>query len=140
MVQAFESGEDVLTKAPIAADTVADSISADLPRDRIKALAAVTETGGAYLRVTDDEILSAIPALARGSGVFTEPAGAAAYAGLLKAAGEGLVGPSDRVVVLATGNGLKDIASAMRAVTSAGTEPMRIEPSLDALREAMKGT
>jgi hypothetical protein len=41
---------------------------------------------------------------------------------------------------LATGNGLKDIASAMRAVSSAGTEPMRIEPSLDALREAMKGT
>jgi threonine synthase len=140
MVQAFESGEDVLTKAPIAADTVADSISADLPRDRIKALAAVTETDGVYLRVTDEEILSAIPALARGSGVFAEPAGAAAYAGLLKAAGEDLVGSSDRVVVLATGNGLKDIASAMRAVSSAGTEPMRIEPSLDALREAMKGT
>ena len=140
MVQAFESGEDVLTKAPIAADTVADSISADLPRDRIKALAAVVETDGAYLRVSDDEILAAIPALARGSGVFAEPAGAAAYAGLLKAAEEGLVASSDRVVVLATGNGLKDIASAMRAVTSVGTEPMRIEPSLDALREAMKGT
>ncbi len=139
MVQAFESGEDVLTKAPIAADTVADSISADLPRDRIKAMAAVVETEGAYLRVSDDEILSAIPELARGSGVFAEPAGAAAYAGLLKASKQGLVGASDRVVVLSTGNGLKDIASAMQAVTSVGTEPMRVEPNLDALREAMKG-
>lgn len=140
MVQAFESGEDVLTKAPIAADTLADSISADLPRDRIKALAAVVETDGAFLRVSDDEILSAIPALARGSGVFAEPAGAAPFAGVLKAAEQGLVGASDRVVVLSTGNGLKDIASARRAVSSVGTEPMRIEPSLDALREAMKGT
>lgn len=137
MVQAFESGDDVLTKAPINATTVADSISADLPRDRIKAMAAVTETGGAYLRVTDDEILAAIPTLARGSGVFAEPAGAAPYAGLLAAVDGGLVGADDRVVLLATGSGLKDVASAMRAVEAAGTRPMRIEPTLDALKEAL---
>jgi threonine synthase len=138
LVQAFESGEDVLTKAPIAADTVADSISADLPRDRIKAMAAVKETGGAYLRVTDDEILEAIPAMARGSGVFAEPAGAAAYAGLVAAVDRGLVGPSDRIVVLSTGNGLKDIASAMKAVAAVGTEPMHIMPTLDSLKEALE--
>jgi len=137
MVQAFESGEDVLMKAPIAADTVADSISADLPRDRIKAMAAVKETGGAYLRVTDGAILDAIPVMARGSGVFAEPAGAAAYAGLVAAADQGLVGSGDRVVVLSTGNGLKDIASAMKAVTSAGTVPMHILPTLDALKDAL---
>lgn len=138
LVQAFENHEDVLTKAPIAASTVADSISADLPRDRIKAMAAVVETGGAFLRIGDDEILSAIPLLARGSGVFAEPAGAASYAGLLAATGRGLVGPSDRVVVLATGSGLKDVASVMRSVSAAGTEPLRIEPSLDALTEALE--
>ena len=138
LVQAFENNEDVLTKEPIAADTVADSISADLPRDRIKAMAAVTETEGAYLRVADDEILAAVPVLARGSGVFAEPAGAAAYAGLIKAVERGLVGSSDRVVVLSTGSGLKDIASAMKAVTAVGTEPMVIEPSLEALKEALQ--
>lgn len=138
LVQAFENNEDVLTKEPIAADTVADSISADLPRDRIKAMAAVTETDGAYLRVSDDEILAAVPVLARGSGVFAEPAGAAAYAGLIKAVERGLVGSSDRVVVLSTGSGLKDVASAMKAVTAAGTEPMVIEPSLEALKEALQ--
>ena len=137
LVQAFESGEDVLTKPAIAADTVADSISADLPRDRVKAMAAVTETGGAYLRVSDDEILAAIPQLARGSGVFAEPAGAASYAGLLAASKRGLVGAEDRVVVLATGSGLKDVASALRAVEAAGTEPIRVEPSLDALKAAL---
>ena len=138
LVQAFESGEDVLTKAPIAADTVADSISADLPRDRIKAMAAVTETGGAYLRVSDDEILAAVPTLARGSGVFAEPAGATPYAGLLAAVEQGLVGADDRVVILATGSGLKDVASAMKAVAAVGTEPMRVDPNLEALKAALE--
>ena len=139
LVQAFESGEDVLTKEPIAADTVADSISADLPRDRVKAMAAVVETDGAFLRVTDDEILAAIPELARRSGVFAEPAGAAPYAGLLAASEQGLVGDGDRVVLLATGSGLKDVDSALEAVEAAGAKPIRIEPSLDALNAALKG-
>ncbi|MGI9586337.1 MAG: threonine synthase, partial [Acidimicrobiia bacterium] len=137
LVQAFESGEDVLTKAPIAANTVADSISADLPRDRIKAMAAVTETDGAYIRVTDDDILAAIPTLARGSGVFAEPAGAAPYAGLLSAVDRGLTSPSDRVVLLATGSGLKDVNSAMKAVAAVGTEPIRVDPNIDALKTAL---
>jgi threonine synthase len=138
LVQAFESGEDVLTKAPISANTLADSISADLPRDRIKAMAAVTETGGAYLRVSDDEILAAVPLLARGSGVFAEPAGAAAYAGLIEAVNRGLVSSTDEVVVLSTGSGLKDIAGAMKAVAAAGTSPMYVDPSLESLKTAMQ--
>ncbi len=137
MVQAFEKGEDVLTKPPISADTIADSISADLPRDRVKAMAAVTETDGAYLRVSDEAILDAIPAIARGSGVFAEPAGAAPYAGLLEAASRGLVSKDDKAVVLVTGSGLKDVTSAMKAVTSVGTTPMRIAPTLESLRAAL---
>jgi threonine synthase len=141
MVQAFESGEDILTKAPIAADTVADSISADLPRDRIKAMAAITETDGAYIRVSDDEILTALPLMARGSGVFAEPAGATAYAGLIEAVNRGLISATDEVVVLSTGSGLKDVASAMKAVTAAGTMPMVVDPTLEALKQALvKGT
>jgi len=135
MYQAWKNGEDILTKPPIEASTVADSISAGLPRDRIKALAAVTETDGAYIRVTDDEILQAIPALARGSGVFAEPAGATAYAGLVKAVNDGLVSADERIVVLNTGNGLKDIASAMKAVEAVGTRATRVAPKLEALKE-----
>ena len=138
LVQAFESGEDVLTKAPIAADTVADSISADLPRDRIKAMAAVVDTGGAYLRVDDDAILGAIPTLARGSGVFAEPAAAAAYAGLVAAVEQKLIGADESAVVLATGSGLKDVSSAMKAVAAIGTEPMRVQPNLDSLKAALQ--
>jgi threonine synthase len=137
LYQAWKNGEDVLTKPPIAAQTVADSISAGLPRDRLKAMAAVTETGGAYLTVSDEEILAAIPALARGCGVFAEPAGAAAHAGLLKAANQGLIAPDERVVVINTGNGLKDVASAMRAVGQVGPQPHHVAPTLDDLKRGM---
>ncbi len=135
--QAWQNGEDVLTKKPISANTVADSISAGLPRDRIKAMRAVTETGGAFIRVSDDEILHAIPDLARGSGVFAEPAGAAAFAGLVAAVREGLVSADERIVVLNTGNGLKDVASAMKAVEAIGTRAHHVAPNLEALKEVM---
>ncbi len=138
LAEAWETGEDVLRKPAIAAQTVADSISAGLPRDRIKAMAAVVETDGAYVTVDDDEILAAIPAMARASGVFGEPAGAAAYAGLLKAKEIGLLTADDKVVVLNTGSGLKDVASAVRAAGMAGSVSYEITPTLEAVRAVME--
>jgi threonine synthase len=82
--------------------------------------------------VSDEEILAAIPTLARGCGVFAEPAAAAAYAGLVKALEQDLIAPDERVVVLATGSGLKDVASVMKAVE---TEPPVVPPSLEAVRQ-----
>jgi len=137
MVQAWTNGEDVLAKQPIKANTIADSISAGLPRDRLKAMAAVKETGGSYLSVSDDEILEAIPELARGSGVFGEPAGAASYAGLVKAVQAKLVSKEERIVVLNTGSGLKDVAGAMKSVEMAGTKPYQVSTSIDELRSVI---
>ena len=133
LYDAWRTGIDAMQMTPIDAQTIADSISAGLPADRIKGLAAVRETNGAYIKVTDDEILAAIPVLARGSGVFAEPAGAAAYAGLVKAVAEGLVDPEERIVVLSTGNGLKDIASARKSVG----EPMVVDKDLAAVKKAL---
>ncbi|MGI9611033.1 MAG: threonine synthase [Acidimicrobiia bacterium] len=137
MTRAFESGADVATMPAISATTSADSISADLPRDRVKALAAVVDTGGAYLRVEDDHILRAIPEIAAATGVFAEPAASAAYAGLEVAAKQGLVGPEDHVVVISTGSGLKDVPSVLAGVSAIGAEPIRVPPSLGALETAM---
>jgi threonine synthase len=123
-----------LNMQPVDAHTLADSISAGLPRDRIKALRAVVETGGAYLRVSDQQILDAIPALARGCGVFAEPAAAAAYAGLVQAVQEGLVAPDDRIVVLSTGSGLKDAGAAIQATEAAPV----IAPELAAVERALE--
>ena len=134
IAEAWENGEDIVTKAPINAQTAADSISAGLPRDRIKALRAVTETNGAYVTVSDEAILAAIPKLAQGSGVFAEPAGAAAYAGLQKAVADGLVSAESRVVVINTGNGLKDVKGAMAGVALAGNAPNLVKTLSDVER------
>ncbi len=137
LAEAWERGEDVLTKPAIDAQTAADSISAGLPRDRLKAMAAVKETDGAYITVSDEEILAAIPAMARGSGVFAEPAGAAAYAGLVKAVERGMVSADERIVVLNTGSGLKDVTGAMKGVELSGTQAYRVAADLEDLRRVM---
>jgi threonine synthase len=139
LYEAWKNNEDVLTKPPINAQTVADSISAGLPRDRIKALTAVKETGGAYISISDHDILRAIPELARGAGVFAEPAGAAAYAGLVTAVDQGLVSGDETIVVLNTGNGLKDVAGAMQAVDLAGSKPFWVQPDFAALEQLVAG-
>jgi len=84
------------------------------------------------LIVPDSEILKAIAALGR-VGIFPEPAGATAYAGLLKALQEGKVSPEDSVLVLNTGSGLKDVRAAMQAVSEA---PI-IEPTLPAVKKLL---
>jgi len=131
MVQAFESGEDVVTKPEIQASTVADSIWAGLPRDRVKALAAVVDTDGAYLRVSDEEILAAIPQMAAATGVFAEPAAAAGLAGVTAARQAGLLSAADDVVVISTGSGLKDIPAAMQAVADADRSGVEVSPTID---------
>ncbi len=138
LYQAWKSGEDLLAKLPIDAKTVADSISAGLPRDRLKAMKAVRETDGAFICVSDDEILKAIPRMARESGVFGEPAGAAAYAGLLKAIETGLSGQNDRVVVINTGSGLKDVNSALKATQLTGTMPVTVKADPKALKQCLE--
>jgi len=117
------------TIKPVSAHTLADSISVDLPRDGVRAVRAVKETGGTYVNVSDEEILNAIAELGR-VGVFAEPAGATAYAGLVKGTATGVVGNADPILVLNTGNGLKDVRAALSAVESA---PI-IEPTLSALK------
>ncbi len=117
----------------VSSNTLADSISVDLPRDGVRAVRAASQTGGAYLAVTDEEILAAIRDLARWEGVFVEPAGATSYAGLVKAVEMGMIGPNDNIVVQNTGSGLKDVKAAMRAVSEA---PI-IDPDLEALKAAM---
>jgi len=130
IANAYFSDTEQIT--PVHAHTIADSISVDLPRDGVRAIRAARETNGGYILVSDDETLAAVAQL--GSvGIFAEPAGATAYAGLVKATRSRIINPDDHVLVLNTGSGLKDIGAAMQAVK----QPPIIEPSLDALRKLM---
>ncbi len=133
LYDAWIHNTDPLDMTPIQVHTIADSIRVSLPRDRIKAMQAVLETDGAFISVTDEEILAAIPTLARKAGVFAEPAGATPYAGLVKAVSSGMVAPHEHVVVVVTGNGLKDVASASKSVGAL----IAIEPTLEAVKAAV---
>lgn len=130
IANAFHANTETIT--PVAATTIADSISVDLPRDGVRAVRAAKETGGTYITVNDDQIIQSIAELGK-MGIFAEPAGATAYAGLAQAVVSGIVGSKDPVLVMNTGSGLKDVRAAMQAVQSA---PI-IEPTLDAVKKIL---
>lgn len=110
LARAFDSG--VFLRA--AGHTVADSISVDVPRNGFHALRQLREHGGQVARVSDEQILAAQVRLSRSAGLFAEPAGAAAFAGFLEARPR--LPKAAVTVVLVTGNGLKDTATAGRSV------------------------
>ena len=124
--RAFEADQPVKTVSP---RTIADSIAVGHPRDALKALRAVRESDGFMVAVSDEEILEAMGLLARETGVFGEPAGVAGFAGLRKALSDGRVKAHQRVVVVVTGSGLKDVDSALQAAA----KPTEIEPTLAAV-------
>jgi len=119
---------------PAEENTIADSIAVGVPRNPEKALRAVRDSGGTMVAVSDGDILDAMSLLGRTSGIFGEPAGVAGLAGLKYMVGNGVIRADERVVVIVTGNGLKDVKN---AIAAAG-EPIKVEPFLDNLVEELK--
>ncbi len=101
------------------ATTYADSINCPVPRNWRKAVNAVRECNGAYVSVTDEQIMAAVRETGRLTGVFAEPAAATAVAGVAEAVRQGIIPRDAFVVAMITGNGLKDTAGAMKAVGKA---------------------
>jgi threonine synthase len=110
IVSAFLRGGEIEPLSETA--TIADSIAVGCPRDGVKALRAVRTTSGAMIAVSDVEILVAQRTLASKGGIFAEPASAASFAGLRKALENGMIQRKESVVILLTGHGLKDTATA----------------------------
>ncbi len=133
LVRAWQGGLRAEEMPPEEAHTLADSISAGIPRDRAKALRAVRETGGAFVSVSDEAILAAIPKFAQLTGVFAEPSCAILHPGAARARALGYLHPDDEVVFLATGSGLKDIRRAQQSVGGG----VRVAPDLAAIRHAL---
>ena len=118
---------------PVTPNTIADSISVGIPRSGIMAVKYVRESNGFGVAVSDSLIIDSIRYLGNKSGIFAEPAGVTSFAGYIKALDENLVSKEDKVVVIITGNGLKDIDSAMKSVG----QPIFIEPNLENVKRAL---
>lgn len=119
---------------PAEENTIADSIAVGVPRNPEKGLRAVRESGGTMVAVGDDDILEAMRLLGHTSGIFGEPAGVAGLAGLKYMVGNSVIQADEEVVVIVTGNGLKDVKN---AIAAAG-EPVRVTPSLDNLMDELQ--
>jgi threonine synthase len=116
----------------VKASTSADSISVDRPRDGLAAVKGILQSGGETVTVPDDEILAAIPEMARTTGVFAEPAAAAPWAAVKQLVRNGEIEADELVVCIVSGSGLKDIANVQK---TAG-EPLIIDASIDAIKTA----
>lgn len=77
-------------------------------------IAACRVSGGNGHLASDDEVYSLQARLAREEGVFSEPAGAVALAGALKAAARDEIDSNATIVCLVTGSGFKDGGSLAR--------------------------
>lgn len=98
-------------------ETVATAIRIGNPASAQQALEARDESGGLIDSVTDEQILAAQAYLAAKEGLFVEPASASGVAGLLQLHARGQVEPGQLMVITVTGNGLKDIDTALTGHT-----------------------
>jgi threonine synthase len=112
IVRAFHENQDPLDITPWNSNqTVAGGLADPFPWDGDAALKYLKLTNGTAVSVPDDAIEEALVALGKFEGIFAEPSGVAALAGLRKLVGEGIIDPSDEVVIPITGSGFKDLAT-----------------------------
>jgi threonine synthase len=133
IVAAFQHGADEVT-AVEKPFTVCTAVAAGDPVDGLKALAALRESGGCGVILSDAEILEAQQQLAHLESIFVEPAGSIPIATLPMLLMTGRIRPDEVIVCLATGNGLKDPRAALRVLPS----PATIEPTIGEVDKFLK--
>jgi len=115
-------------------NTIADSISVDIPRNFYMAKDFIQKYKGEYLSISDNEILKASKILSEETGLFAEPAAAAAFAAMLKYTEMSKIQAGSNNVVLLTGSGLKDL----RSVQSIINIPEAIESNIENLSKLLQ--
>lgn len=115
-VQAYQSKQPLVS---CAENTIADSIAVGVPRNPIKAMRAIEQSNGAFIAVSDEAILEAMSELGKTEGIFGEPAGVAALAGVKEAIKQGIIKKKESVTFIMTGNGLKDPQNAQKTGSKA---------------------
>jgi threonine synthase len=119
--------------------TEATAVRIGRPANWKKARRVLEWTGGFCESVTDEEIVEARKVLAE-DGVGAEPASVAAVASVRKLVRAGKIELHADVVSVLTGHQLKDTEYIMRhhSETDASQQRLRVEPSVDALRQALE--
>lgn len=135
LVRAFEQKMDPRNIVPWEhPDSVATGLMDPFPWDGDVALKALHESSGTAIKVSNEEILEAQWILAKNEGIFGEPSGVTALAGLTRLKNQGIIASGDSVVVEVTGSGLKDLS-----VIGSAEAPL-IDPDIEALQKVLKMT
>lgn len=125
----YTSDKESRPLQPTTENTIADSIAVGVPRNPVKAIDAVRLSRGTWITVSDQQILAGMQLLGTTEGIFGEPAGVAGLAGLMEALKQGIIKVHEKIAVINTGNGLKDVQNAIRAAR----EPYRVKPDINEL-------
>ncbi len=110
LVRYLEKGEFEFRRV----STIADSISASAPRNLYVAASVIKLTNGDALSVGDEEILNAQSFISKATGLFVEPSCAASFAGYKKFISANEISPKANILLMMTGNGLKDTDAVMK--------------------------
>lgn len=135
ITRAFEDGSTDPTPVPPeeAGETIAHSIGNPDPPSGGRALAAVRDTDGAVVSVTDDEIRAAQRQFAVECGFCVEPASATPLAGVSRLAERGDVSPEESVVLVPTGTGFKELGTGGTDVTTETVHRAELSDRLESL-------
>lgn len=135
IVRAFEEKQDPLSITPWDSnETVAGGLADPFPWDGDAALKYLELANGQAVAVGDPLIEKYLTLLGKLEGVFAEPSGVAALAGLQMLIDQRIIDKSDTVVVPITGSGFKDLETADRLTPRVPV----IGPNLDELTTALK--
>ncbi len=134
VVAAFERGVDEIRA--VQSTTKISGLAVPFDVDAGLALTALRNNGGCAFGVEDEEVHEAQGAMLAEEGIYCEPAGAAALAGLRRAVEKDRVRRGDAIVCLVTGHGFKDPDSIARA--AAEYPPVPLEGNQ--LREKLSDT
>jgi threonine synthase len=102
---AFLAGTDAEVETPIQ-PTVAEGTAIAKPIRRREVIAALRDSRGGAVLVSEDSIEASLFDLAR-TGVYVEPTAAQVVAGLATLLERGTIGPDETTVLVMTGSGLK---------------------------------
>ena len=135
IVRAIQAGTATAGSDGNPSRTIAQSMAGDTPiQGGRRVLAAIRESGGTAVAVDDDELREAMVLLGA-EGVLAEPSAAAPLAGLRRCIGDGSVSPSEEVVCVVTGSGLKQPAELVRA--RAVSEPIDVHADPASIANAL---
>jgi threonine synthase len=131
LAAALAAGSDTAGPVPVRPSVAFSTAS---PFGTQQSLATLRASDGAAIATPDDEeIMATQLQLAREAGLYLEAASVTAAVALCKARPAGLVAADDRVVIIGSSTGLKDVG----ATAARLPEVPMIEPSVGALDEAL---